>query len=306
MFNKDLLFFTLLLISSLVPNLVRSDSPDQADLDKPTPEYAPDAPDFKPTTITAHFIEQFSESSEKDGFGRWQKSNATKASDDTEEEFRYDGEWAIETPYKFPGIKNDAGLVVKSAAKHHAISVQLPEPFINEGKTLVLQYEVKLQQGLECGGAYLKLLTQSSEGVKFKEFDDKTPYTIMFGPDRCAFTDKVHFIYRQFDKKSEKIREHHLDSPPVPINDKLSNLYTLVVRPDNEYEIWINLEKQTNGTLIENFYPRLNPLKMIDDINETMPEDWVTDPRIPDPEAKKPEDWDEDAPYEIPDPGIFS
>ncbi|CAG8797256.1 25503_t:CDS:2, partial [Racocetra persica] len=31
------------------------------------------------------------------------------------------------------------------------------------------------------------------------------------------------------------------------------------------------------------------------------PADWVDDPKIPDPDAKKPDDWDEDAPYEIPD-----
>ncbi|CAG8667494.1 1444_t:CDS:2, partial [Scutellospora calospora] len=31
------------------------------------------------------------------------------------------------------------------------------------------------------------------------------------------------------------------------------------------------------------------------------PDDWVDNPKIPDPSAKKPADWDEDAPYEIPD-----
>lgn len=38
------------------------------------------------------------------------------------------------------------------------------------------RYEVKAQDGLECGGAYMKLLTDSPEGIKFKEFSNDTPY----------------------------------------------------------------------------------------------------------------------------------
>lgn len=41
-----------------------------------------------------------------------------------------------------------------------------------------------MQKGLECGGAYLKLLTENpGEGIRAGEdFTDKTPFTIMFGP----------------------------------------------------------------------------------------------------------------------------
>lgn len=62
------------------------------------------------------------------------------------------------------GIANDKGLVATSKAAHHAISSLFDEPFdpAKEGG-LVVQYEVKLQNGLECGGAYLKLLTESPE-----------------------------------------------------------------------------------------------------------------------------------------------
>lgn len=242
-------------------------------------------------------IEQF-----KSDLGGWQTSSATKKEDDKEEEVRYDGAWEVRKPYVYPGLEGDHGLVALSEAKHHAISYRLPEPFVNDDKTLVLQYEVKLQDGLDCGGAYIKLLTAGKESVEFKEFDDKTPYTIMFGPDRCGFTDKVHLIYRQKDSKSEEMREHQLSEPPSVVNDKLSNLYTLIVRPNDEFEILVNRKQVKKGSLLEDFYPRLNPVKMIDDVNDSMPSDWVTEPRIPDPEAKKPADWDEDAPYEIPDP----
>jgi hypothetical protein len=61
---------------------------------------------------------------------------------------------------------------------------QEPIDVLPERKPLVVQYEVKMQKGLECGGAYLKLLTENpGEGIRAGEdFTDKTPFTIMFGP----------------------------------------------------------------------------------------------------------------------------
>jgi calnexin len=74
----------------------------------------------------------------------------------------------------------------ESKAAHHAISAVFHEPIdaLPERKPLVVQYEVKMQKGLECGGAYLKLLTENpGEGIRAGEdFTDKTPFTIMFGP----------------------------------------------------------------------------------------------------------------------------
>ncbi|RKP22373.1 Calreticulin/calnexin, partial [Syncephalis pseudoplumigaleata] len=135
-----------------------------------------------PTTISAEFIEQFT-----DGWDtRWAHSKATKqmdnaAADDKDATvFRFDGEWAVEEPTVLPTIKGDKGLVLKSAAKHHALVSKFAKPFDNTDNTLVLQYEVKMQNPIECGGAYLKLLTHQEDG-KFdpEKFDDKTPYTIM-------------------------------------------------------------------------------------------------------------------------------
>ena len=54
---------------------------------------------------------------------------------------------------------------------------------------LVVQFELKLSEGLTCGGAYLKYLTSGefeASGLK-----DDTPYTVMFGPDKCGSTNKV-------------------------------------------------------------------------------------------------------------------
>ena len=60
--------------------------------------------------------------------------------------FAYVGEWNVEEPTVYPGIAGDLGLVIKSKAAHHAISVPFSTPLDPAGKTLVVQYEVKLQK----------------------------------------------------------------------------------------------------------------------------------------------------------------
>ena len=44
--------------------------------------------------------------------------------------------------------------------------------------------------GLECGGAYMKLL-QDNKKLHAEEFSNASPYVIMFGPDKCGATNKV-------------------------------------------------------------------------------------------------------------------
>jgi len=45
-------------------------------------------------------------------------------------------------------------------------------------------------EGLECGGAYLKLLKENAD-LHAEEFSNASPYVIMFGPDKCGATNKV-------------------------------------------------------------------------------------------------------------------
>jgi calnexin len=87
-------------------------------------------------------------------------------------------------------------LVLKSKAKHAAISRRLSKPFIFANKPFIVQYEVTLQDGQECGGSYIKLLSSGKETTDLTQFHDKTPYTIMFGPDKCGNDFKLHFIFR--------------------------------------------------------------------------------------------------------------
>jgi len=250
---------------------------------------------FTPTNLKAPMLEQFAEGWES----RWSKSSATKE-EKGDEIFTYVGKWEVEEPSVYPGIRGDKGLVLKSPAAHHAISAKFDAPIDNTDKTLVVQYEVKLQKGLDCGGAYLKLLTDT-EDLHQEEFRDKTQYQIMFGPDKCGATNKVHFIFRHKNPVSGEYEEKHLVSPPPPKISKLSTLYTLIVSPDQSFEIRINGEEVKKGSLFKDFDPPVNPPQEIDDITDQKPADWVEEAQINDPEARRPADWDEDAPLEIVD-----
>ncbi|KAJ1680408.1 hypothetical protein EV182_000063 [Spiromyces aspiralis] len=270
-------------------------------------------PEFKPYVPTsAYFWEQFTDETS----GRWMPSKAKKAQkdeDESEDLLRYDGRWEIEEAQVISGIRNKKSLVLKSPAKHHAISVKFNAPIAPNDKPFVLQYEVKLQNSLECGGAYVKLLTSpaavhaangdektAKADLVEAEFTNDTPYTIMFGPDKCGDS-KVHFIFRHLNPKTNQFEEKHLRNPPLPKTDKLTHLYTLIVTPDNKYRILIDDEEATAGSLFEDFVPPVNPPKEIDDPSDKKPSDWVDEPEIPDPDARKPDDWDEDAPLMIPD-----
>lgn len=141
----------------------------------------------------------------------WIKSEAKK--DNIEDEIaKYDGLWAVESPQK-DGLKGDLGLVLKSKAKHAAIAAPLSRPFVFKDRPLIVQYEVLLQEGQECGGAYLKLLSEVNDSKNLKNFHDKTPYSIMFGPDKCGNDHKLHFIFKHKNPKNGSIEEKHCEKP---------------------------------------------------------------------------------------------
>ncbi|MCJ1361194.1 hypothetical protein MMC16_000292 [Acarospora aff. strigata] len=251
-------------------------------------------PTFTPSNIKAPFFEQFTD----DWDSRWKPSHAKKEDSKTEEEWAYVGTWAVEEPSVLKAIEGDKGLVVKNAAAHHAISAKFDKAIDNKDKTLVVQYEVKLQNGLECGGAYMKLLQDNKE-LHADEFSNASPYIIMFGPDKCGATNKVHFIFRHKNPKTGEYEEKHMKTPPMARIVKTTSLYTLIVKPDQTFEIKIDGESMKSGSLLEDFTPAVNPEKEIDDPNDKKPDTWVDEARIADPDATKPEDWDEDAPFEI-------
>ncbi|PPQ79868.1 hypothetical protein CVT25_002924 [Psilocybe cyanescens] len=250
-------------------------------------------PTFTPTEIKAPFVEQFTE----DWTERWTASEATKKTPVGGETFSYVGKWEVEDP-SISVIEGDKGLVAKSKAAHHAISAAFSEPIDFKDKPLVVQYEVKYQKGGNCGGGYVKLLEDGFQ-TSGKEFSDTTPWVVMFGPDLTCPGTKVHFIFRHKSPKTGVTEEKHLKIAPHPTIEKLTNLYTLIINPDNTYEVLINGESEKKGGLLEDFEPAVNPAKEIDDAEDFKPEDWVDEATIADPEAKKPADWDEEAPFEI-------
>ncbi len=83
--------------------------------------------------------------------------------------------------------------MAKSAASHHAISAPFNKAIDISDKPLVVQYEVKYQKGGNCGGGYLKLLEDGFQ-TSGKEFSDKTPWVVMFGPDLTCPGTKVGLV----------------------------------------------------------------------------------------------------------------
>ena len=191
----------------------------------------------------------------------------------------------------------DGALMLREANRMYGVAAEVKPPFKLDEK-LVIQYESTLTDGLTCGGAYVKLLEAP---VDTSKFDNESPYVLMFGPDRCGATDKVHFIVRQKNPKSNKWYEHHLRDAPRAKADRSPHLYKAVINSDDSFSISIDDEEAFSGSLMDALEPPLTPPQEIDDPNDSKPKDWVDAAKIDDPDASKPDDWDEAAPREIDD-----
>ncbi|RLU17012.1 hypothetical protein DMN91_011081 [Ooceraea biroi] len=76
--------------------------------------------------------------------------------------------------------ENDKGIQTLQDAKFYAISRKFT-PFSNKDKTLVVQFSVKHEQNIDCGGGYVKVFDCSLDQ---KNMHGESPYQIMFGPRR--------------------------------------------------------------------------------------------------------------------------
>jgi hypothetical protein len=88
-------------------------------------------------------------------------------------------------PYLQPPTSSNTHEQVPESHQFYGMAARLDAPFVpSEG--LVVQYEVKFSQGHKCGGAYLKLLSAPADGSPLvpEKLKPKSPFTIMFGPDR--------------------------------------------------------------------------------------------------------------------------
>jgi calreticulin len=201
------------------------------------------------------------------------------------------GEWKW-TAGQFHADPNDKGIQTSEDARFYGLSAKLDEAFTNRNKELVIQMSVKHEQDLDCGGAYIKLLGDMDQS----KFGGDTPYQVMFGPDVCGPSNRKTHVIFNYPPKNENLL---IKSEVKTETDHLTHLYTLVVKPDNTFEVLIDLESVKSGSLEDN-WDFLMP-KEIKDPAVSKPADWVDKKKIADPEDKKPDNWD-DAPKEIADP----
>ena len=199
---------------------------------------------------------------------------------------------------------SDKGVQTSQDAKFYGMTAKLDENFTNSGKQLVIQYSVKHEQDLDCGGAYIKLLPGD---VDQDSFGGDTPYSVMFGPDVCGSSNRRTHVIFNYPPKNDNL----LIKEEVRVEtDNLSHLYTLVVEPDNTFQVLIDQKVVREGKL-EDSFDFLAP-KEIKDPEVSKPADWVdermiadpTDEKpkghddisesVPDPDASKPDDWDDD------------
>lgn len=228
-----------------------------------------------------YFKEDFNDNSWSD---RWTVSSEWK----TESEL---GVWK-HTAGEWYGDASDKGIQTSQDARHYGISAKLSEAFTNEGKDLVLQFQVKHEQNLDCGGAYIKLLGDIDQ----PKFGGSTPYQVMFGPDVCGSSNKkTHVIFNYPPKDDNLLIKEQVKTE----TDRTSHLYTLHVRPDNTFSVLIDNKSVREGNL-EDSFDFLEP-KEINDPAVSKPADWIDTKKIPDPNDVKPEGYD-DVPSEIPDP----
>jgi hypothetical protein len=194
-------------------------------------------------------------------------------------------------------MKGNKGLELTQENKFYGVGA--PFLFDFKGKDIVAQYEFNAEKH-ECGGAYVKLPRVGSD-VNFSDLNADSPYSIMFGPDKCGPSAKVHFIVQYKNPVTEEWEEKHVVEPPLPLTDRKTHLYTLHIKPDSSFEIFIDKESVKTGSLLTDMEPPINPPEFINDPTDFKPDDWVDKATIPDPDVQKPDDWDEDAPLMIDD-----
>jgi calreticulin len=201
----------------------------------------------------------------------------------------------VQTAGKWYGDENDKGIQTSEDARFYGLSAALDKTYTSASdKPLVVQYSVKHEQQLDCGGAYIKLLPG---GKKFDavKFGGDTEYAVMFGPDVCGTSNrKTHVILHSNTKDENILIKKEVNTE----TDDMTHLYTLIIKPDNTFEVMIDQKSVRTGKL-EDEFDFLLP-REIKDPEAKKPEDWVDQSRIPDPDDKKPDGHD-DIPKEIPD-----
>ncbi|CAM9334589.1 unnamed protein product [Rangifer tarandus platyrhynchus] len=157
----------------------------------------------------------------------------------------------------------EIALQTSEDAKFYALSTRF-KPFSNENETLVVQFSVKHEQGIDCGGGCVKLFPDT---LNQEDMHSESEYYIMFGPDICDFgNNKVQVILRYQGK-------YHENNKVIKCRiNKDTHLYTLIICPSATYEVKIDHKQK---------------ILKIRNLRTGKTE------YIPDPDAKKPDNWNE-------------
>merc|ERR1712060_956120 len=238
-----------------------------------------------PSTAEIYLKEQFND---EDWTKRWTPSTKWKSASEM-------GEWKLTTGKWYGGGEKDTGIQTSEDARFYGLSAPMSKTYDSSSdKDLIIQYTVKHEQDIDCGGAYIKLLPG---GKKFDsaKFGGDTPYKVMFGPDICGSNKRTHVILHYPPKKDNVQIKKDVSCE----KNELSHLYTLIIKPDNTFEVKVDNKSVRSGNLEDEF--EFLEKKEIKDPSKEKPKDWVDKKKIPDPEDKKPDGYD-DIPEEIPDP----
>lgn len=184
--------------------------------------------------------------------GRWIKS---KWKEDQQAAFRHtQGKW-------FGDEEMAWGIQTSENMKFYELSTKFDKPMSSKDSPLIIQYSVKFEQVIDCGGGYVKLV-----GADFEpsNFGGETPLLIMFGPDICGNENKVHLIL------DHKGKGYLWKKKPTAPNDKLTHIYTAAIYPNGSYAVYLDAKPLDNGTVSSDW-------------------DFTVAKEIPDPADKKPE-----------------
>jgi len=216
-----------------------------------------------------HFNEEFSEDWET----RWEKTN-WKADQQ--------GQFAREKGKYFGDEEMAYGLQTTEDMKFYEISHKLEKPIKTGTEPFVFQYSLKMENNIECGGGYIKLVGKDYDT---KKFGGETPLLIMFGPDICGNENKVHLIL-DFNGTGKL-----WNKKPIAPTDKVTHVYTFAIYPNATYAYYLDGILAENGTIADDW--DVSVPKMIPDPNDKKPDDWDDNMYIDDPNSKKPDDWED-------------
>jgi len=205
------------------------------------------------------------------------------------------GKFDITSGKWFVDEEVNKGMTTTEDMRFYSTTAKMPKLASSKGKDLVLQFSTKIEnhQYAFCGGGYIKLMP---EGTKQETFSGDDEYNIMFGPDLCGYD--VSHIHAIFNHKGENLLKTDKISLEYSDKNEFTHLYTLHIQPSGDYEVFFDLESKAKGKIVEDWgFPK----PMIDDASDSKPTDWVDEQEIDDPEAKKPDGYD-DIPAQIPDP----